>query len=78
LPKLTPRNPWHGYSLGYWPDEDALQAERATAGRYGENADLLAAKGVNVTKDERFVDLKQKFLSEELEALKKETSKKET
>jgi hypothetical protein len=77
LPKLTPRNPWHGYSLGYWPEEDAVQAQRATTGHYDQNAALLATKGVKVTKEDRFVDLKQAFLTEELESLKKENSKKD-
>ena len=74
LPKLTPRNPWHGYSLGYWPEEDSLQAQRATLGQYYLNAELLASKGVAVTQGESFEELKQKFLSEELAALRRETS----
>jgi UbiD family decarboxylase len=77
LPKLTPRNPWHGYSLGYWPEEDAVQAQRATTGHHDQNAELLASKGVKVTKEDHFVDLKQVFLTEELESLKKENSKKD-
>jgi 4-hydroxy-3-polyprenylbenzoate decarboxylase len=34
LPELTPRVPWHGYELGYWPDSWAQAAERALRGEY--------------------------------------------
>ena len=33
LPKLKPRAPWFGYSLGEWPDELDAAAERAAARR---------------------------------------------
>jgi UbiD family decarboxylase len=41
LPPLKPQTPWHGYDLGYWPPELALEAERATRSEYfltGEEA----------------------------------------
>jgi len=34
LPELTPRQPWHGYQLGYWPDRWAHAAQRAVDGEY--------------------------------------------
>ena len=34
LPELTPREPWHGYELGYWPDRWAHAAQRAVDGEY--------------------------------------------
>ena len=34
LPELTPRVPWHGYELGYWPDSWNLAAQRAVRGEY--------------------------------------------
>jgi UbiD family decarboxylase len=34
LPALTPRAPWHGYELGYWPDRWARAAQRAVDGQY--------------------------------------------
>jgi UbiD family decarboxylase len=34
LPKLTPRVPWHGYELGYWPDSWDQAAQRAVRGEY--------------------------------------------
>jgi 4-hydroxy-3-polyprenylbenzoate decarboxylase len=36
LPKLTPRLPWHGYQLGYWPDNWAKVSKRAVEGKYLE------------------------------------------
>jgi 4-hydroxy-3-polyprenylbenzoate decarboxylase len=34
LPELTPRVPWHGYELGFWPDSWDQAAERAVRGEY--------------------------------------------
>jgi 4-hydroxy-3-polyprenylbenzoate decarboxylase len=34
LPPLKPETPWHGYSLGEWPDELDAAATRAVAGDY--------------------------------------------
>ena len=34
LPPLRPESPWHGYDLGYWPDELECQACMAAAGDY--------------------------------------------
>jgi 4-hydroxy-3-polyprenylbenzoate decarboxylase len=34
LPALAPREPWHGYDLGYWPQRWALAAQRAVDGEY--------------------------------------------
>ena len=34
LPELTPRAPWHGYELGYWPERWARAAQRAIDGEY--------------------------------------------
>jgi UbiD family decarboxylase len=39
LPKLTPRFPWHGYELGYWPKEWAEAAKLAIQGRYLETGE---------------------------------------
>ena len=36
FPPLTPRKPWHGYELGYWPDKWAEWAHKATDGKYLE------------------------------------------
>jgi 4-hydroxy-3-polyprenylbenzoate decarboxylase len=34
LPPLKPEGPWHGYDLGYWPDELERQARLAAASDY--------------------------------------------
>jgi UbiD family decarboxylase len=34
LPELSLANPWHGYELGEWSDEDRRNAEEAVQGRY--------------------------------------------
>jgi 4-hydroxy-3-polyprenylbenzoate decarboxylase len=36
LPKLTPRPPWFGYDLGYWPESWDKATKLAEAGRYLE------------------------------------------
>ena len=36
LPKLQPREPWFGYELGYWSDEEREEAELALAGKHYE------------------------------------------
>ncbi|HEX6511789.1 MAG TPA: UbiD family decarboxylase [Chloroflexota bacterium] len=41
LPELQPRTPWHGYSLGRWPRENADEAELALQGRYYETGAKL-------------------------------------
>jgi 4-hydroxy-3-polyprenylbenzoate decarboxylase len=40
LPPLTPQSPWHGYSLGDWPEEFDAVARRAVEGRYLETGRL--------------------------------------
>jgi UbiD family decarboxylase len=66
LPTLSPREPWYGYSLGYWPEEAVAQAENALSGDYLLNADMLRSRGIEVSRDDRFVDLKKRFLSGQL------------
>jgi 4-hydroxy-3-polyprenylbenzoate decarboxylase len=34
LPKLQPQEPWHGYLMGYWPDELAQEADLAAASEH--------------------------------------------
>jgi 4-hydroxy-3-polyprenylbenzoate decarboxylase len=40
LPPLAPEAPWHGYSLGDWPEESETVARRAVEGRYLETGQL--------------------------------------
>ena len=37
LPALTPKSPWHGYTLGDWTDTWERFARRATAGEWEQN-----------------------------------------
>ena len=34
LPKLTPQDPWFGYKLGSWSDEDEEEAQLALKGEH--------------------------------------------
>jgi len=51
LPKLDPKTPWHGYSLGYWTDENVEEAELAIRGDHYATGRKLATRG---KKCERF------------------------
>ena len=47
LPALTPQQPWHGYDLGFWPEELAKQAERAVKGDYFVTGEIIAQQRRN-------------------------------
>jgi UbiD family decarboxylase len=50
LPALTPRPPWHGYTLGDWTDTWERYAQRATAGDWEENGrETIAQRRSDVT-----------------------------
>ncbi|MFC1958604.1 hypothetical protein ACFLV6_01625 [Chloroflexota bacterium] len=42
LPDLKLKNPWYGYNLGYWSEEEDEEARLATQGRYYETGEKLA------------------------------------
>ncbi len=44
LPELDLRDPWHGYPLTAWTEENAEEAALAAAGRYLETGDKLAGR----------------------------------
>ncbi len=44
LPRLTPRAPYYGYSLGYWSDENIEEAELAVKGEYYQTGEKLAQR----------------------------------
>ena len=46
LPALHPRQPWYGYNLGAWEDENEQEARLAVEGRYYETGAKLRARGV--------------------------------
>jgi len=72
LPKLSPRPPWSGYSLGQWSEEASVQADNATAGHFELNARYSASKGIKVPKGTSFVEMKKNFLARELEETRKD------
>ena len=76
LPKLTPRPPWSGYSLGLWPEEAAIQAGNAVAGNHSLNAEFSSKHGIKVPKGAKFMDLKKKYMAEEIEKFKKQAGEK--
>jgi 4-hydroxy-3-polyprenylbenzoate decarboxylase len=41
LPRLAPKNPWHGYSLGDWDDELEGEAWLAVKGDYLVNGEKI-------------------------------------
>lgn len=45
LPELDLRDPWFGYELGEWTDENRAEAQMATAGRYLETGARLQKDG---------------------------------
>jgi 4-hydroxy-3-polyprenylbenzoate decarboxylase len=76
LPKLNPRPPWSGYSLGMWPEEAVMQADNAVAGNHSSNAEFSSKHGIKVPKGTKFMDLKKKYMAEEIEKFKKQASEK--
>lgn len=47
LPPLKPEMPWYGYSLGQWPEEFQVEAERAVRGEYWTTGEELVQKRRN-------------------------------
>lgn len=43
--EAVPREPWYGYTLGYWPEEFQKEAEDAVNGNYYLTAEKLAKQG---------------------------------
>jgi 4-hydroxy-3-polyprenylbenzoate decarboxylase len=52
LPKLQPQEPWHGYLMGFWPEELAQEAELAAQGEYEKIGEKLRATRVQVGEGE--------------------------
>jgi 4-hydroxy-3-polyprenylbenzoate decarboxylase len=42
-PALDLKNPWYGYSLGYWTEEEDREADLAVQGRHYETGEKLKA-----------------------------------
>jgi UbiD family decarboxylase len=61
LPKLQPRMPWYGYSLGMWSDEWDQEGDLATESRYQETGDKLAATRVDLDGDTSLKEARRKW-----------------
>jgi UbiD family decarboxylase len=47
LPPLKPEMPWYGYSLGQWPEEFEVEAERATRSEYWTTGEAMKQRRRN-------------------------------
>jgi UbiD family decarboxylase len=47
LPPLKPEAPWYGYSLGQWPEEFQLEAERAVRSEYWTTGEVIKQRRRN-------------------------------
>lgn len=63
LPPLTPRTPWHGYSLGLWSEENAEEAILATEGRYYETGAKLIDRAVPVERGTKLAEINRHDLA---------------
>jgi len=50
LPKLKPQDPWFGYNLGLWSDEDEAEAELAVKGEHYQTGEKRLRQRVRVKK----------------------------
>ena len=48
LPPLTPKVPWHGYSLGFWEKEHEEEAELALKGEYYQTGEKFAQRRIKI------------------------------
>ncbi|MBI4185939.1 MAG: UbiD family decarboxylase [Chloroflexi bacterium] len=48
LPRLSAKVPWHGYSLGYWTEENQEEAELALRGEHYQTGEKLAKQRVKL------------------------------
>ena len=48
LPKLSPRDPWYGYPLGYWPKGLEEEADLALKGEHYQTGEKLAKERVKL------------------------------
>jgi UbiD family decarboxylase len=47
LPALKPEMPWYGYSLGQWPEEFQIEADRAVKSEYWTTGEIINQKRRN-------------------------------
>ena len=51
LPELQLKQPWFGYNLGSWSEEDQADAERAIRGEHYMTGEIRAAQRVSLPKN---------------------------
>ncbi|MBI4488670.1 MAG: UbiD family decarboxylase [Deltaproteobacteria bacterium] len=61
LPKLEPQEPWHGYSLGLWPEELDEEARLAAQGDYDKVGKKLRDTRVQVGEGETLGSMRTKW-----------------
>ena len=61
LPELTPREPWHGYPMGVWPEDLAAEAQLAVAGEYDQLEETLKVTRVAVGKGDTLKSLRAQW-----------------
>ncbi|MCZ6615560.1 MAG: UbiD family decarboxylase [Chloroflexi bacterium] len=61
LPKLEPREPWHGYLLGLWPEEMQDEADLAAKGENDKVSERLRATRVDVGDGETLKSLREQW-----------------
>jgi len=59
LPQVSPEPPWHGYSLGLWPEELDEEAARAAAGAHEQVAQELRSTRVRLAPDQTLADARR-------------------
>ncbi|MCZ6621005.1 MAG: UbiD family decarboxylase [Deltaproteobacteria bacterium] len=61
LPKLEPQEPWHGYFMGYWPEELDQEAALAASGKYDQVGEKLRGTRVEVGEGETLRSMREKW-----------------
>jgi 4-hydroxy-3-polyprenylbenzoate decarboxylase len=61
LPKLEPQEPWHGYLLGFWPEELDEEARVAAEGDYEKVGEKLRGTRVPVGEGETLGSMREKW-----------------
>ncbi len=61
LPKLEPQEPWHGYFLGYWPEDLEEEARLAVSGEQEKVAEKLRKTRVSIGEGETLKSMRAKW-----------------
>lgn len=61
LPELTFRDPWYGYSLGYWPEECDHEAKLALMGEHYKTGLKLSERKVDAGPGETLEDVRKRW-----------------